>query len=392
MADTTLSMSEIGNLLKVSYGGVLPNQVNTKAGPWQKKLDRNTDFIVGGEKIEKLAPYGINGGVGAFNETGSLPGTSKQQTAKFTAYVKNQAGRALFTEKALKMSVNNKVAFISAMASAMDSLRENCTLDYSRQCYLDGTGKLTLCATTSNSTTLNVVSTQYLVEGLVIDIRNSSNALITSGGQRKILGVLSDTSVLIDTAVTAGATDYVTVQGAYGLELTGIDTVMAQSGSLYGLARADYPFLNAKKWDLSNTSSIDDTAIVKAILERETKVGAMIDLLVAHPDVYVSLGDYFTAAKQSVNTLTLEGGWTALSVNGKPVTYDRFAKKNSLRGFDMSNWHEHMLHDWEFFTGANGETLMHMPGTTNFEVISTKYSDIMCDKPGANFTIENIAV
>ena len=57
----TLSSAE--NALKSVYLGVVANQLNVNANPLLGKIKQSTKDVWGKE-IRKMAPYGINGGIG----------------------------------------------------------------------------------------------------------------------------------------------------------------------------------------------------------------------------------------------------------------------------------------------------------------------------------------
>lgn len=389
MSDLIITPAGIANLLKVVYGGVVPQQINDSIGALHSKLMKTTSDIVQGEKVVKNAPFGLHGGVGAFLDDGDLPVTSAQRSIVFTSYLKNLAGRVKFNDKAVQIAKSDRQAFENLVKRQMDALRHNCTYDYGRQLYMDGTGNLTVCGTTTAATTVVVVSTQYLQAGMVISIVATATGLpVTNGAYRKIKSVLGATTILLEgTAVVTTSDDHHIVnQNAVGAELTGVAAVMGQSGTIYGLNRSDYAELVAKSY--STVGEIDDTQIVKAIVERNTACGADIDLLVAHPDVWTAYGAYLAETRQNVNTQTLEGGWKALTVGGTPLTMDRFVPKQTLYGFETKNWTEHQLHDWEF----KGEEYMRLDSSLNFETVLAKYAEIVCDKPAANFVMAGITV
>ena len=66
----TLQTAE--NALKNVYLGVVANQLNTNANPLLARI-KHSSKDVWGKEIRKLAPFGINGGVGAGSEDGALP-------------------------------------------------------------------------------------------------------------------------------------------------------------------------------------------------------------------------------------------------------------------------------------------------------------------------------
>ena len=79
------------NALKSVYLGVIANQLNTKANPLLAKI-KQTDSNIWGKDIIKLAPFGINGGIGAGTETGALPTAAGNNYVQFKTALKNLFG------------------------------------------------------------------------------------------------------------------------------------------------------------------------------------------------------------------------------------------------------------------------------------------------------------
>ena len=67
-----VSISSANEALKSVYLGVVANQLNINANPLLGKIKQSSQDVWGKEII-KLAPYGINGGIGAGDETDPLP-------------------------------------------------------------------------------------------------------------------------------------------------------------------------------------------------------------------------------------------------------------------------------------------------------------------------------
>ena len=67
-----VTLETANNALKEVYLGVLSNQLNTTINPLLSRINQ-TSSDVWGKEIRKIAPYGINGGIGAGTETGDLP-------------------------------------------------------------------------------------------------------------------------------------------------------------------------------------------------------------------------------------------------------------------------------------------------------------------------------
>ena len=78
----TLESAE--NALKTVYLGVVSNQLNVNSNPLLSKIAQTTSDVWGNE-IRKLAPYGLNGGVGAGTESGDLPTAFQNKYVKFVS-------------------------------------------------------------------------------------------------------------------------------------------------------------------------------------------------------------------------------------------------------------------------------------------------------------------
>ena len=62
-----------------------------------------------------MAPYGVNGGVGAGTETGYLPTAGGNQYKQFITDTKNLYGVINISDKSIKASANNSGAFVQLL-------------------------------------------------------------------------------------------------------------------------------------------------------------------------------------------------------------------------------------------------------------------------------------
>ena len=89
----TLQTAE--NALKTVYLGVVSDQLNLNSNPLLAKIKQST-ADVWGKEIRKLAPFGINGGIGAGTEDGSLPQANGNSYVQFVSTLKNLYGKQLW--------------------------------------------------------------------------------------------------------------------------------------------------------------------------------------------------------------------------------------------------------------------------------------------------------
>ena len=392
-----VTMQTFDTALKDIYEEPMRDQINIGSGIFLAKVEQTSKDIEGGRRVYKIAPYGVNGGTGSGSDTQALPVSGGNLYAPFVSGIKSIRGVIKFTDQVMKASRGSKAAFLSAMESEQDGLLKSARFTYGRQSYLNGTGICTSCGETSNSVVVNVESTQYLIEGMIIDIVDAETGdPIDNGTQRRIVAVnrIGDQkSIVLDgtTGVTTTSDHAIVEQGSLNQELTGMEAVFAQSGSLYGLDKSQYPWLVPYRHDLQN-SAIDDQTIVDTINFVEEYRGSNINLLIANPAVESEYYKYLEATKRSVNTTTLEGGYKSLSVAGRPMVKDRFVKPGCLKLLDTTQWKMHTLDggDWSWLD-EDGKILKWVSGFAMWTAVLIKYCELICDHPGGQAEIVNIA-
>ncbi len=154
------------NALKTLYLGVLAEQLNVGVNPLLAKIEQTT-ADVWGKEIVKLAPFGVNGGVGAGTETGNLPNCAGNNYAQFKLTLKNFFGNIEISDKAMRASQSSEGAFVNLLNSEMDGLLKSSKFNFGRMLYGDGSGLLatTVANTSTDVKTLTVDSVKNLMEG-----------------------------------------------------------------------------------------------------------------------------------------------------------------------------------------------------------------------------------
>jgi len=391
-----VTMQTFDTALKDIYEEPMRDQINIGSGIFLAKVEQTPKDIEGGRRVYKIAPYGVNGGTGSGSDTQALPVSGGNLYAPFVSGIKSIRGVIKFTDQVMKASRSSRAAFLSAMESEQDGLLKSARFTYGRQSYLNGTGICTKCGETSNSTVVNVESTQYLIEGMIIDIVDAETGdPIPNGTQRRIVAVNrigNQKSIVLDgpTGVTTSSAHAIVEQGSFNQELTGMEAVFSQDGSLYGLDKSNYPWLVPYRHDLQNTA-IDDQTIVDTINFVEEYRGSNINLLIANPAVESEYYKYLEQTKRYVNTTTLEGGYKSLSVAGRPMVKDRFVKTGCLKLLDTTQWKMHTLDggDWSWLD-EDGKILKWVSGYAMWTAVLIKYCELICDHPGGQAEIVNI--
>jgi hypothetical protein len=133
---------------------IVPINPNTK----QKMPFDNELCGVYGKNIIKMAPIGLNGGVGAGSETGVLPSAKGNRYAQFKTTLKNLYGQIAISDKAIRASSTSAGAFVDLLNAEMEGLLTASKFNLGRMLYGDGSGALaTVTATSGNTITFNSI-------------------------------------------------------------------------------------------------------------------------------------------------------------------------------------------------------------------------------------------
>lgn len=393
MQAVTLSSAE--SALKSFYLDVVAHQLNTETNPLYN-LIKQSESNVFGKEVRAAACYGVNGGIAAGTETGSLPDANSNNYVPFVSTLKNLYGQIEISDKAIRASENSAGAFVNLLNTEMEGLLRAAKFNFGRMLFGDGTGALASIPTAvSNAATITVDSARNLTEGMVIDIYATSAAATPAVSGCRIIGIYTTTAdsaetinVVLDKAVTVAKDSVVYLCGSKGNEITGLGAIFSATGTLYGLNKSD------NKWMIpyigASTGDISDAKIQKAIDAAEERAGSRIDVAVCSYGVRRAYANALESNKRNVNTVELEGGFRAISYAGIPIIADRFAPAGTMYLLDSKDFVLHQLCDWRWLEGENGNILRQVPGKAVFNATLVKYAELMCTRPGGQSALTGI--
>ena len=387
----TLTSAE--NALKSVYLNVLSEQLNINSNAFLSKINKTSKDVYGKEII-KLAPFGLNGGIGAGTETGELPKASNHSFLQFKTALKNLYGTIAISDKAIRASQSNTGAFVNLLDDEMESLIKSSAFNLGRMLYGDGTGKVAKVASVTTTDKVPVLdSVRNLVEGMKIDIYNGStlvkgNLTITyvDRANKKIICNESLSEV-------ASAGNLIYACGSKDNEITGIGRIFDTTDDnkvLYGVDRSSYKWLYPYIENYSTETSISDSVIQKAINEIEELTGSQPDFIAMSNDVRSSYQSYLTSFRRNIDITTLEGGYKAMTYAGIPIVFERFVEKGSMYLLNTKDFNLHQLCDWEWITGENGNILIPSATTPTYTATLVKYAELICDRPAGQGKVTNL--
>lgn len=389
-----VTISSAENALKTLYLGVLAEQLNVGVNPLLAKIGQ-TSADVWGKEVVKLASYGVNGGVGSGTESGNLPGCAGNNYAQFKLTLKNFYGNIEISDKAIRASANSAGAFVNLLNSEMEGLLKSSKFNFGRMLYGDGSGLIatTVGNTSSSTNVLTVDSVKNLMEGMVIDVYDTSDMIVSNLTGVRIISIdraKKEITLSASASSVLGEGYKIYVQNSKDNELTGLEAIFG-TANLYGLDRSDYSFLNPYK--VTDTTGVSTEAIQAAIDSIEEVAGGTIDFIVSSYKVRRAYIEYLSLNRTNLDYMNLDGGFKALSYSGIPFVADRFVDDKTMYLLNTSDFKLHQLCDWRWIEGEGGTVLHQVANKAVYTATLVKYADLLCERPmgQAKITFSTIA-
>lgn len=391
-----VTMTTAQNALKELYLDVVSNQLNTKTNVLFNQFKQTTSDIYGRD-VQRLVPFGVNGGVGAGDEGGVLPSSEGNSYVNFTSTLKNLFGSLEISDKAIRVSNDDAGAFVNLLTAEMEGLVSASKFNLSRMLYGDGTGKLaSVTSANVSANTITVSSVQNLMEGMVVDVY-SSDSPVTGFTNVRITKIDRDnkkitlSSAVTSTFSTNASSCALYVQGSKNQELTGLEAIFAQSGSIYGLSKTTYPWLVSFLKTKSNQETFDEALVQEVMDEVEMRTGNKMNFLVTTNALKRKFASVLRTMSKNLDVETLEGGYKALSFNGISLYGDKFVPEGVLYMLNTNDFKIHQLCDWEWLTNEDGSILKQKQGYASYLATLVKYAELVCSRPGAQGKMANLS-
>lgn len=375
-----VTLASADSALKSFYLDAVAQQLNTEVNPLLAKIKQST-ADVWGKEVRRLAQYGVNGGVGAGTEEGSLPAAGGNNYDQFVTTLKNLYGTIEISDKAVRASENSAGAFVDLLNAEMEGLLRSSAFNFGRMLFGDGSGILcTVSAVTGNVVTVD--SVKNVIEGMTVDVLDADGDQVSGVTARRITAVdRTDKTVTLSggalTGVVAGCT--LCVQGSHNLELTGLGAIFKDDGSLYGLSRAERPWM--VPYIKESVGTISENAIQTAIDYLEETAGSRVDMIVCSWGVKRALQAVLAESRMQTDMAELAGGYRTITYNGIPVVADRFCPAGTMYLLNTRDFCLHQLCDWKWLEGDDGKVLRQVPGKPLYTATLVKYADLICTRP-----------
>lgn len=313
------TLTTVNAILKEIYEGNINDQLNNERITI-KRIERTSEGTgsdaVGGKYVTFPVRTSRNHGISYRAENVQLAPAGRQGLKAAQETLKYGYGRVRLTGQLIDLAESNRQAFSSAMDLEMDGLKDDLLKDENRIAYghIDAavaSGIKAKVTANSTGTTITVDNTDYVEEGMVIDI-SAAGTPVSGGTARTVTAVLTATTFTVDSAV-AGAVigNYVSRTGDYNQEPHGLNKIVDSTGALHGLDPATTP-----KWaayEDSSTTALVELAMIK-VMDETRKAGGKIPTA-----IFASLGvrrvywNLMVSLRRYNEPKQFDGGLTGLS-------------------------------------------------------------------------------
>ena len=392
-----VNLTTVSEALKVLYINPIREFVNMQADPFAARILQTSDNITGYQKIVRAVQIGANGGAGAGTETGVLPQAGENLYKQFESDTKNLYGTISISDKILKSATGADAgSFVNALQRDVDTLVKTLKWSVARQIYGDGSGILVKLQASDAGKALKIQTgsnSRNLLPGLSVDVYNAAGTKVSSNSVATRITDVNHAAgtVTLDTATTAAVTagGYLTMQGSKDLELTGLGKIFSTGGTLYGLDRTAYSWMNPT----INTAfgAITEWGIQDAINQIEDTYDVSINHIAAGNKAYNSYMKLLNERRAINDTITLEGGFKALLFNGRPVTRNKFLDETTIDLYDTSLFTIDQIADWEWLDDDVHGILQRNARYATYEGSIAKYCDLMCRLPGGLARLKGVS-
>ncbi|MBQ5389932.1 MAG: hypothetical protein IIU58_03400, partial [Clostridia bacterium] len=213
---------------------------------------------------------------------------------------------------------------------------------------------------------------------------DAAGTLATANAGHRILSVdRANKTVTVEGTLTLSGEGFITVQGSYNRELCGLGAIFGDTETLYGLSKAENPFIHPTVVDAKN--DLTDLVLYRGIKEAKDYKGANIDLLMMGDDAFLAYQDYIHTNNVTVcDKYHFVGGAVGYKIlvgsNEVIIVNERFVPENEVWGVDTSAFYLEAT-PWNFME-KDGGVFVPMPDTSIFRALLASYGNLMCVNPG----------
>lgn len=345
--------SNVSGILKNIYDNYVIQMQNLKARAIDEIVKSSKNYNAAGKGFfGAINDYG-NESVGALNESETFRTIDSEHYQQWKVTPKVLVAPIQFSGLLAKSAEGDQESFANAVVRELDMAKERLRADQNRQFY--GAGKGTLAkvktATLSTDSEVEVDSTQYLRDNMVVDIFRASTKTIDSAritkvnratGKVTVSAPLGTALAVDDEIVKENVRDSAPSDGKEMMGLRGIVDDGTDLATFQDISVASTPVFSSRRINASGASLTSD---LLQLLEDDVALvsGDEIDMLIMHRKQRRKYLELVTPDKR-FHDLNMDAGFSKLTFNGKELWLDKDCqvdtvygiKKSELRKFELA--------------------------------------------------------
>lgn len=309
-------------------------------------------------------------------------------------------GQASLNYAAASKSTNSESAFMEAGHLVVQNLNSSASKKLEASLLYGRSGIGTVSSLSSQDIILTAAS---WADGLMMGLINAKIDVYTSGGTLRqgdlvITAINPSTYTLTVTGTTTGivSTDVVFFDGAYGKECYGLNAIMTNTGSMFGIDASAYPAWAASSYSASS-AALTMTKVLSAAAQAVARGGLSGEsVLLCHPSSWnnlnsdqAALRSYTTDDKKASNgfeEIVYRGPSGRIRVISHPCV-----KRGDAFLFDPKSLKRVGSQDISNTTpGRSDEIFMHSQTLSAYLIRVYSNQAIFCEKPAAMVKITSI--
>lgn len=392
-------LTSLSAVLKEFYIGPVAEQLNQDVMVTQL-LRVDAENLEGLKAVIPLH-YGRSGGIGSRPELGALPSAGAQSYARAEYDLKYHYARVQVSGPSISKTKSERGAFLQALKSELDMIRNDLQLDQARQYYGDGTGVIGVVSSISTTvvtlTSAEPIVKGYIYIGAVLDLGAPATPTDVLNGVAVTDVDASVPSVTFASSAASGSAADVIVRHGNVTDTTDLTTNAEINAGLQRLIGTSSvggidPASTSKGfWQSDVISQATDPEIsldtLMIELNRLANAGSPTESLVCvtTPGLVRRLfaSEDFKDSVRFVNSTSLKGGFEELSFaagNGPmKLNSDRLAPWGQVLFVDKRHVRVFSPADWDFLS-RDGLTVRWVSDYDAFQAILFRYANLGTDR------------
>ena len=389
------TISTLTNILKRHYLGPVREQLNNQILVMQL-FDISSENLEG-LQVELPLHTTRSSGVGSRGELENLPSAGAQGYNKAVYDLAYHYGRVQVSGQAIHKTRSSVGAFLRAMKSELDGIKDDLALDFARQVYGDGTGVIASTAANSATDDLVITSDEALVRGFIyvgmlIDIGTTADSDAVVAGAEVLDVDVANSTITIDSAVTTTTSHRIFRAGNVATATVremdaGLQSILATSANTVGGINA--ATAGNRIWDnlRDTTGGALTLSPLMVNLNKVLNAGVSLDNLAVTttPGLLRRLFESadFASKIQFVNTEEMKGGFESISFSTGAGRVRMSGDRLHPRGKVLFTPKRHVKlfspGDWDFLA-KDGQAVKWVQEKDAFQSVLYRYANMGTDR------------